>query len=57
MLIGDVNLDSEINIADINTVISMILANDQNQVGDVNQDGEVNIADVNTVLDIIMGNS
>ena len=57
MLIGDVNLDNEINIADINTVISMILANDQNQVGDVNQDGEVNIADVNTVLDIIMGNS
>ena len=57
MLIGDVNLDSEINIADINTVISMILANDQNQVGDVNRDGEVNIADVNTILDIIMGNS
>lgn len=57
VLIGDVNLDNEINIADINTVISMILANDQNQVGDVNQDGEVNIADVNTVLDIIMGNS
>ena len=57
MLIGDVNLDNEINIADINTVISMILANDQNQVGDVNHDGEVNIADVNTVLDIIMGNS
>jgi hypothetical protein len=56
-LIGDVNLDNEINIADINTVISMILANDQNQVGDVNLDGEVNIADVNTILDIIMGNS
>ena len=56
-LVGDVNLDSEINIADINTVISMILSNDQNQVGDVNHDGEVNIADVNTILDIILGNN
>ena len=56
-LVGDFNLDSEINIADINTVISMILSNDQNQVGDVNHDGEVNIADVNTILDIILGNN
>jgi hypothetical protein len=55
-LIGDVNLDNEINIADINTAISMILANDQSQVGDVNSDGEVNIADVNAILDIILGN-
>lgn len=56
-LIGDVNLDNEINIADINTAISMILANDQSQVGDVNSDGEVNIADVNAILDIILGSN
>lgn len=53
-LAGDVNLDNEINIADINTAIDMILAGGQNLIADVNNDGEVNIADINALLDLIL---
>ena len=50
---GDVNLDGEVNIADINAAIGIILGGTQDLAGDVNGDGEVNIADVNAVIDII----
>ena len=51
---GDVNGDGEVNIADINAIIDMILSGASNIVGDVNSDGEVNIADINAVIDIIL---
>ena len=51
---GDVNGDGEVNIADVNAVIDMILSNKPLASGDVNRDGEVNIADVNAVLDMIL---
>jgi alpha-amylase len=50
----DVNGDGEVNIADINAVIDLILAGDETGKGDVNGDGEVNIADVNAVIDLIL---
>ncbi len=53
-LVGDVNGDGEVNIADVNAVIDMILSGTFDAVGDVNGDGEVNIADVNAVIDIIL---
>ena len=53
---GDVNGDGEINIADVNTLIDMILSGEFNTRGDVNGDHEVNIADVNAVIDIIINN-
>jgi hypothetical protein len=49
-----VNGDGEVNIADINAVIDLILAGDETGKGDVNGDGEVNIADVNAVIDLIL---
>ena len=53
---GDVNLDGEITIADVNVLIDMILTG--NVIGsrsaDVNGNGEVNIADVNAVINIIL---
>ena len=52
---GDVNNDGEVNIADVNAVINMILTGEPDLVGDVNNDGEINIADVNAVIDIILG--
>ena len=52
--VGDVNGDGEINIADINAVIDMILSDNAVPSGDVNGDGEINIADVNSVIDIIL---
>ena len=52
---GDVNSDGEVNIADINAVIDLILTSNNDIKGDVNGDGEINIADINAVIDIILG--
>ena len=51
---GDVNGDSEVNIADVNAVIDMILTQNITEAGDVNGDNEVNIADVNAIIDLIL---
>ena len=51
---GDVNLDGEINIADVNAIIDVILLDANMTAADVNRDGEVNIADVNAVIDLII---
>lgn len=55
-IFGDVNVDGEVNIADINAIIDMILSEASSLAGDVNGDGEINIADINTVIDIILNN-
>ena len=56
---GDVNGDGEVNIADINALIDVIMGGtadaDLRIRADVNEDGEINIADVNAVIDIILG--
>ena len=54
MVTGDVNGDGEVNIADVNAVIAMILSGNSSTLGDVNGDGEVNIADVNAIIVIIL---
>ena len=55
---GDVNGDHEVNIADVNALINIILnGSGNNPAADVNGDHEVNIADVNTVINIILGGS
>lgn len=51
---GDVNGDGEVNIADINAVIDIILNGELQLSGDVNGDGEVNIVDVNKVIAAIL---
>ncbi len=51
---GDVNADGEVNISDVNNVISIILSGGTDAAGDVNGDGEVNISDVNAVIEIIL---
>ena len=51
---GDVNGDNEVNIADVNALIDMILSGNSSSVGDVNGDNEVNIADVNALIDLIL---
>ena len=53
-LVGDVNGDGEVNIADVNAVIRMILTDETNAAGDVNGDGEINISDVNAIIRIIL---
>ena len=56
IFMGDVNRDLEVNIADVNAVINMILGGNSSSIAaDVNGDREINIADVNAVIDIILG--
>lgn len=53
---GDVNGDNEVNIADVNSIIDIILDGAAvTPAADVNGDGEINIADVNVIIDIILG--
>ena len=55
---SDVNSDGEINIADINAVISLLLGSANQScpllLADANADGEINIADVNKIIDLIL---
>lgn len=51
---GDVNRDGEVNIADVNTVIDLILEGGIMPTADVNGDGEINIADVNALIALIL---
>ena len=51
---GDVNGDLEVNVADINAAIDVILGGSSNTAADVNKDGEINIADINAIIDIIL---
>ena len=56
VITGDVNGDREVNIADVNGMIDVILMG--SGVGehlDVNGDGEINIADINALIDMILG--
>lgn len=57
---GDVNHDGEVNIADVNAILDIVLGGDVDdqtrERADVNGDGEVNIADVNEIIDIILSN-
>ena len=55
---GDVNLDGEVTVADVNAVIGVILGGAVDDAlrrrADVNRDSEVTLADVNAVIDIIV---
>ncbi len=57
IIAGDVNGDGEVNIADINALIDLILNEGGDAAGDVNGDGEVNIADINAVIDLILNSN
>lgn len=53
-LIGDVNNDGEVNIADVTAIIHVILNNVTDTAFDINNDSEVNIADVTALIHIIL---
>ena len=58
VLVGDVNADGEVNIADVTRIIDIILGGYADDAllerADVNKDDEINIADVTKVIDIIL---
>jgi hypothetical protein len=56
LLRGDVNRDGEVNIADVNAVVDILLGgNGDATAADVNADDEINIADINMIIAIILG--
>ncbi|MBR5727909.1 MAG: Omp28-related outer membrane protein [Muribaculaceae bacterium] len=53
---GDINGDGNVDIADVNAVINMMLGKaEATAAGDVTGDGTVDIADVNAVINIMLG--
>lgn len=53
---GDVTGDGQVDIADVNAIINMMLGKaTQTSAGDVTGDGSVDIADVNAVINIMLG--
>ncbi len=53
---GDVTGDGQVDIADVNAVIDMMLGKaEQNDAADVTGDGQVDIADVNAIIDMMLG--
>lgn len=56
--IGDVNEDDDVTIADVTSLVNIILGKQSDyrmEVADVNEDGDVTIADVTSLVNIILG--
>ncbi len=55
-LVGDVNGDGQVNIADVTTLIDQLLNGNSthNPAADCNRNGEVNIADVTVLIDYLL---
>ena len=51
---GDVNGDGEVGIADVNTLVDMILTDDILMSGDVNGDGEIGMPDIMCITQYIL---
>ena len=60
-IIGDINRDNDITIADVTALVNIILGKDEQQqlynhdAADVNDDGDITIADVTALVNIILG--
>ena len=53
---GDVTGDGQVDIADVNGIIDMMLGKAESMnIADVTGDGQVDIADVNAIIDMILG--
>ena len=57
MMLGDVNGDGVVSIADVTTLIDALLAGESPAAGDVNGDFNVSIADVTTLIDGLLSGS
>ena len=57
-IVGDVNDDNEVNIADVTLLIDYLLAPDTTEINaaaaDVMTDGDINIADVTALIDMLL---
>ena len=58
VMIGDVNMDGKVNIADVTALIDYLLSNDASLISlpnsDINGDTNINIADVTALIDMLL---
>ena len=54
-ILGDVNSDGAVNVADISAIIDIMAAGTFEAAADVNGDKAVNVADISSVIDIMAG--
>lgn len=53
-IMGDVNGDNEVNIADVSALIDLLVSDETTAACDINGDGDVSIADINALIDMIL---
>ena len=53
-LLGDVNGDGELSVADITALVALILDDDSNERSDINGDGETSVADVTRLVQMVV---
>ena len=53
-IVGDVNGDGEVSIADLTMLASLVSEDSSNERSDVNGDGETSVADITTLVNILM---
>lgn len=60
VMIGDVNMDGKVNIADVTALIDYLLSNDASLISlpnsNINGDTNINIADVTALIDMLLTN-
>ena len=54
-ILGDVNLDGAVDVADIASIIDVMAMSSYKRTADVNRDGSVDVADIGTVIDVMAG--
>ena len=61
-ILGDINFDDAVTIADVTALVNIILGKDDeephlynHEAADVNDDGTITIADVTALVNIILG--
>ncbi len=57
-MLGDVNMDNQVSISDVTTLIDYLLSEDSTSINlsnaDINQDQAVSIADVTALIDMLL---
>ncbi len=55
VLLGDVNLDGNVNLLDVDPFVNVLTTGDFQEEADINQDGEVNLLDVDPFVALLSG--
>ena len=53
-IIGDLNADGEISIADVTSLVDVVLRQESTSASDVNGDGETSVADITALTDLLL---